>query len=90
MLVTDKSKFKYTAASVLVKTGKGRIRGIFVSTASGSPTIKLWDSLTATGTIVVNTFIPVAATFYEFPEVGFDTGLYITIANTVTCTVEYN
>jgi len=75
--------------SALVKTGFGKIRGIFVASVSGSPTIKLWDSLTAANEIIINTFIPVAGTMYYFGSDGIDfaTGLYLTIGGTVDCTL---
>lgn len=77
--------YKNTAASVLVKTGLGRLRGIFVaSTSQGS--IKLWDNTSAAGDVLVNTFSPTAATYYHMGDVLFGTGLYITIAN-VDCTL---
>lgn len=66
--------------------GKSRknLVGIFVASASGSPSIKVAD---AAGTIV-NTFTPVAATWYPMP-VEIQGQLVVTIANTVDCTVFY-
>ena len=82
--------YKNTAASVLVKTGYGRLRGIFVaSIGQDSPTIKLWDNTSAATTILVNTFVPVAATYYSMGDVAFGTGLYVTIANTADITLFY-
>lgn len=81
--------YKNTAASVAVKTGVGSARGIFVASASATPTIKLWDNTAASGSVLVNTFTPVAATYYDLGDVLFKTGLYITISGTVDCTVIY-
>lgn len=78
-----------TSASALVKTGSGRLQGIFVASASSTPTIKLWDNTSGATTVLVNTFTPVAGTMYSFPDVVFTTGLYITISGTVDCTVFY-
>jgi len=80
--------YKNTDASVLVKTGVGKLRGIFVASTSQG-TIKLWDNTSAATTILVNTFSPVAATYYDFADVLFGTGLYITIGGTIDCTVFY-
>jgi hypothetical protein len=78
-------------ASALVKEGAGKVRGIFVASASATPTIKLWDSMSGAAPVLVNTFTPVGATSYLFPEEGvsFTRGLFITIGGTVDCTVFY-
>jgi len=70
----------------VVRYGAGALLGIFVASASATPTIKLWDNTAASGTVLVNTFTPVAATWYFIP-VQFKTGLYITIGGTVDCTL---
>jgi len=77
------------SASALVKSGIGRLRGIFVASASSNPTIKLWDNTSAATTILVNTFTPTAVVYYDFGDVLFGTGLYITISGTVDCTIFY-
>jgi hypothetical protein len=77
------------AASVAVKSAPGRLRGIFVTAAASTPTIKLWDNTSGATTVLINTFTPVAATYYQFGDVFFGTGLYITISGTVDCTVFY-
>lgn len=41
------------AASTLIKTGYGTVRGIFVSAASATPTLKLQDGITATADAAV-------------------------------------
>jgi hypothetical protein len=75
-----------TTSSAVVRYGAGAILSIFVASASGSPSIKLWDNTAASGTVLVNTFTPVAATPYRI-EMQFKTGLYITIGGTVDCTL---
>lgn len=72
-------------ASALAKTGPGFLHGIFVATTT-SGTIKLWDNTSAAGTVLVNTFTPTAPGWYELPF-AFTTGLYVTIANTIDCTL---
>lgn len=64
--------------------GNKKLIGIFVASASGSPTIKVADTA---GTIV-NTFTPVAATFYRIPCESSGT-LTITIGATVDMTLFY-
>ena len=80
--------YKNTAASVLVKTGYGRLRGIFCASTTGG-TLKLWDNTSAATTILVNTFDLTAATYYDMGDVEFGTGLYATIANTADITLFY-
>jgi hypothetical protein len=83
------SSYKNLSADTLVKTGAGKLVGIFVASASGSPAIKIWDNVDGTAPILVNTFTPVAATYYEFPDVVFTRGLFVDITNTVDATVFY-
>ena len=75
-------------ASAQVMAGSGGLMGIFVSQASAAPTIKVWDSLSATGKVLVNTFTPIAGTFYPMPFL-YTLGLFVTISGTVDCTVAY-
>jgi hypothetical protein len=78
------------SASALVLTGAGKLVGIFVASASAVPTIKVWDNTSGATTVLVNTFTPVAATFYQLPNVRVATGIYVTISGTVDCTVFYD
>lgn len=75
-------------ADTLVKTGEGTLVGIFVASASSTPTIKLWDNTSAAGATLVNTFIPIAASWYPLPF-RFLTGLYVDVGGTVDITVSY-
>jgi hypothetical protein len=68
----------------------GKLKGIFVSSASSTPTIAVYDSAAATTTnIVLNTFTPVGATSYMLPLDGAyaKNGLYVVIGGTVAATV---
>lgn len=80
--VTQAQNFKNITVTTTIFTGTGGIFGIFVSSASGSPTIKVQDG----STTIVNTFTPVAATWYTIPG-RFSTSLVVTIGATVDCTV---
>ena len=83
--VSEACSFENISASTLIYTGTGKMLGIFVASTS-SGTIKVWDSTAASGTVVVNTFTPIAGTFYPIPA-NFTTGIYVTIAGTCDCTV---
>lgn len=74
------------AADRLVHTGKGVFGGIFVSAASGSPTITVYDNTSAAGAKIVDVFTPEAGKLYPFCA-RYITGLYIDIGGTVAYTV---
>ena len=84
--VTATGRHVNISASTLVQGGPGSLLGIFVASASGSPTIKVWDQGSAATPVLINTFTPVAATWYPMPA-DFKTGCYVSIGGTVDCTV---
>lgn len=80
--------YKQISASALVKSGVGKLRGVFCSSTTGG-TLTLYDNTAGTGTLLVNTFTLAAATYYDLADVIFGTGLYATIANTAEITLFY-
>jgi hypothetical protein len=61
--------------------------GIFVAAASNTPTITVYDSATTTTTDpIVTVFTPTAPAWYPIPA-STESGLYVVIGGTVTCTV---
>lgn len=80
--VTESQNFKNLTATTTVFTGPGGLLGIFVASASNTPTIKISDGAST----LVNTFTPGPATFYPMPG-RFNTSLIVTISGTVDCTV---
>lgn len=91
-LIRTEEQTTYTqiSASTLIKSGAGRLKGIFVSAASATPTIKIWDNTSAATTVLIDTFTPVAATPYIFPFTKATTGIFVTISGTVSCTIFWN
>lgn len=73
------------SASTLIKTGQGRLMGIFVTSASATPTITLYDNTAASGTQITGAFTPAGSTFYAIP-VNF-ANLYVSISGTVDATI---
>jgi hypothetical protein len=70
-----------------VLSGRGSIGLIFVSAASATPTITIYDSATTTTTTkIVDTFTPVAGQTYILPF-SFDNGCYVVIGGTVRLTI---
>ena len=80
--VSVSQNYKNITATTTVYTGTGGIFGIFVASASSTPTIKVSDGAST----LVNTFTPAGATFYQIPA-RFNTSLVVTISGTVDCTV---
>ena len=81
--------YKQISATGNVSAYPAKIVGIFVSVASSTPTITVYDSATTTTTAkVVDTFTPVAATFYPIPA-ATGAGIYVVIGGTVSATVIY-
>lgn len=78
---------KNLSSSANVTARAGTLVGIWVSSASATPTLAVYDSATTTTTaIIANTFTPAAATFYPLPFM-FTNGCYVVISGTVDCTV---
>ncbi|HEY6022154.1 MAG TPA: hypothetical protein VIY48_20485 [Candidatus Paceibacterota bacterium] len=86
--------YRNITASTQIKVGLAKIKGIFVSAASGTPTITVYDEAQGgTTRVVLSTFTPVAATPYMFTGdedgIQLNAGLYVVIGGTVDCTVFY-
>jgi|694.fasta_scaffold84565_6 hypothetical protein len=80
--VTQSQNYKNLTATGTVFTGPCGMFGIFVASASSTPTIKVTDGTDT----VVNTFTPAGGTFYTIPA-RVNTSLVVTIGGTVDCTV---
>jgi len=79
--------YKQLSASANCLPSSGKMLGIFVSAASATPTITVYDSATTgTATKIVDTFTPTASTWYPIP-VNATAGFYVVISGTVSCTV---
>lgn len=81
--------YKVVSATGNVSPIPKNMVGIFVSAASSTPTITVYDSATTTTTTkVIDTFTPAAATWYTIP-VATTAGIYVVIGGTVSATVVY-
>lgn len=95
-LITDAYEYAQITATTNVATvggalaSYGYLRGIFVSAAAATPTITVYDEPAAgTTTKIIDTFTPVAGTFYSMPS-KYRTGCNVVISGTVSCTVFFN
>lgn len=87
--VVTASDYAQVSSSGNINSGQCYLAGIFVSAASTTPTITVFDDA-ATGTSVplVAVFTPVAGTWYPLPF-KVKNGINIVISGTVQATVGY-
>jgi hypothetical protein len=77
---------KNLSATANIMPRSGYITGVWVSSASATPTIAVYDSATTTTTtLVANTFTPGGGTWYPIPF-RVSSGCYVVISGTVDCT----
>jgi len=84
------ANYTYITASANIKPMAGKLKGIFVSAASSTPTITVYDSASNTTTsTILGVFTPAAATSYVLPLDGAyaKNGIYVVIGGTVAATV---
>ncbi len=75
-----------SASTNSVKGGQGVLKGIFVNqTTSG--TIKIYDALTQTGTVLNNTITFASVGYYPLGDAAFTVGLSVTVGGTLDCTL---
>ena len=84
----------YTAitATAQIKRDAGKLNGIFVSSASSTPTITVYDSSTSSASdpVVLATFTPTGNTTHNFFQGLFvNKGIYVVISGTVSATISY-
>jgi len=86
------SNYAAITATAQIKPAAGKINGIFVSSASSTPTITVYDSAvsSASDPVVLATFTPTGNTMHNFFQ-GLYTnkGIYVVIGGTVSATISY-
>jgi len=80
----QENTFKNMTGSGQVFAGGGTLQGMYVNSTS-SGTVKLWNSLTATGDVIFNTITP-AIGYHNLGNVQATYGVYASIANTLDVT----
>ena len=86
------SNYTAISATTQIKVGAGKLNGIFVSSASSTPTITVYDSSasSASDPVVLATFIPTANTMHNFFQgLYVNKGIYVVIGGTVSATISY-
>jgi hypothetical protein len=84
----------YTAitATAQIKRDAGKLNGIFVSSASSTPTITVYDSSisSASDPVILATFTPTGNTMHNFFQgLYVNKGIYVVIGGTVSATISY-
>lgn len=85
------SNIAYLEATASLQKNPGKLKGIFVSAASSTPTIAVYDTQTNDTTVkVLGEFTPVAGTNYNFYDgLTTENGIYVVIGGTVKATFYY-
>jgi len=82
------TKYTNLTASTLIKTGYGRLVGMYVNSTTAG-TIKFWDNTSAATTVINNTITP-AVGYHNLGNVAFSTGLFATIGGTLDVTLHWD
>lgn len=86
------SMYSQISSTTQIKPMSAKLKGIFVSAASSTPTITVYDSGVSKNTDpkILDTFTPTAGTNYNFFDgIYTNKGLYVVISGTVSCTITY-
>jgi hypothetical protein len=85
------SNYAQITATQSVKNQPGKLKGIFVSSVTSSPTLTVYDSQTETTDVkIIDTFTMTAATNINFYDgINCENGLYVVISGTASITVYY-
>jgi hypothetical protein len=86
------SNYTAISATTQIKREAGKLNGIFVSSASGTPTITVYDSFSSSTSdpVVIATYTPTGNTNHNFyPGLYVNKGIYIVISGTVAATIAY-
>lgn len=81
------ANYRNLSASALVKTGTGKLKGMYVNSTS-SGTIKFWDNTSGATTVINNTITP-AVGWHELGDAAFTVGCYATIGGTLDVTIYF-
>lgn len=85
------SNYAQITATSLVKNQPGKLKGIFVSSVTSSPTVTVYDTQTSETTAkIIDTFTMTAATNINFYDgINCENGLYVVISGTASITVYF-
>lgn len=85
----EASEFQQISSNTTIKENKGILRSIFVSSASNTPQITVYDGTSTGGTTIAAQWTPTAGEEYLTSSVHFESGLFVEIGGDVQCSVFY-
>ena len=85
------SNYAQISATTLVKNQPGKLKGIFCSTVTSTPTITVYDAQVADTTVkIIDTYTLTAASNMNFYDgINCENGLYVVISGTASVTVYF-
>jgi hypothetical protein len=85
------SNYSQISATTLVKNQPGKLKGIFCSTVTSTPTITVYDAqVPGTDVKIIDTYTLTAATNMNFYDgINCENGLYVVISGTASVTVYF-
>ena len=94
--VLESGSPKVITASTLVKTGRGRLIGVFCAAANATSKLAFCDAVASAASAGAGRFVApfrvASGNFYRIP-VGFGTGLFVSASGStaaLSCTVVYS
>lgn len=85
------SNYSQISATTLVKNQPGKLKGIFCSSVTSTPTITVYDAQTPdTSVKIIDTYTLTAASNINFYDgINCENGLYVVISGTASVTVYF-
>jgi hypothetical protein len=85
------SNYSQISATTLVKNQPGKLKGIFCSSVTSTPTITVYDAqVPGTDVKIIDTYTLTAATNMNFYDgINCENGLYVVISGTASVTVYF-
>lgn len=89
------ASYQQISATTQIRASACKLRTIFVSSATSTPTITVYDSdrASASDPVAIATFTPTVGSDYHFAQgdgIFLNKGCYIVISGTVAITVAYD
>ena len=85
------SNYSQISATTLVKNQPGKLKGIFCSSVTSTPTITVYDAqVPGTDVKIIDTYTLTAATNMNFYDgINCENGLYVVISGTASVTAYF-
>lgn len=90
-MTSKATRYKNITATGAIDINPGRLLGVIINSHTAG-TLKLWDSLSASGNVIMNTFTFATGSGYIPFDAGisYSTGLFATVGGTADITIVYD